>query len=146
MKLTIIPSDKAVYVDGISFLDLNLTQIPENVHALQWLNDAGFIEFNDGSANLIISNLPDWANNSVVAWNEKKYVQDNPPVPTHEELIFSCKSKAKQLLAKSDWAVLPDVGLANQEQFIFYRLNLRNLVKNPVINPVFETEPNPVWA
>lgn len=59
--------------------------------------------------------------------------------------INACKEKAKQLLAKSDWSVLPDVGLANQDAFVFYRLNLRNLVKNPVANPVWEAEPTPIW-
>jgi hypothetical protein len=54
--------------------------------------------------------------------------------------------QAKQLLAKTDWAVLPDVGLANQDAFVFYRLNLRNLVRNPVTDPVFESEPTPIWS
>lgn len=57
----------------------------------------------------------------------------------------ACKAQAKALLAASDWSVLPDVGLANQDAFVFYRLNLRNLVKDPVANPVFEAEPTPVW-
>jgi hypothetical protein len=57
-----------------------------------------------------------------------------------------CKEKAKALIAKTDWAVLPDVGLANQDAFVFYRLNLRNLIKNPVADPVFETEPTPIWS
>jgi hypothetical protein len=58
----------------------------------------------------------------------------------------ACSMQAKQLLAKTDWAVLPDVGLANQDAFVFYRLNLRNLVRNPVTDPVFESEPTPIWS
>lgn len=58
----------------------------------------------------------------------------------------ACKAQAKSLLAASDWSVLPDVGLANQDAFVFYRLNLRNLVKDPVVDPVFEAEPTPVWS
>ena len=57
----------------------------------------------------------------------------------------ACKDKAKALLAASDWAVLPDVGLSNQDAFVFYRLNLRNLVKDPVGDPVWESEPIPAW-
>lgn len=57
----------------------------------------------------------------------------------------ACKAQAKALLTASDWSVLPDVGLVNQDAFVFYRLNLRNLVKDPVANPVFEAEPTPVW-
>lgn len=58
----------------------------------------------------------------------------------------ACKAQAKALLSASDWSVLPDVGLANQDAFVFYRLNLRNLVKSPVADPVWEAEPTPVWS
>lgn len=58
----------------------------------------------------------------------------------------ACKEKAKALLAQTDWAVLPDVGLANQDVFVFYRLNLRNLVKNPVVDAVFEDVPTAIWS
>ena len=57
-----------------------------------------------------------------------------------------CVAKAKELLAKTDWTMVSDVGLANQDAFVFYRLNLRNLVKSPVTNPVWESEPQAVWA
>lgn len=58
----------------------------------------------------------------------------------------NCKAKAKALLSQTDWAVLPDVGLANQDAFVFYRLNLRNLVINPVADAVFEAMPEPQWS
>lgn len=58
----------------------------------------------------------------------------------------ACKSQAKTLLAQTDWAVLPDVGLANQDAFVFYRLNLRNLVINPVADAVFEAIPEAIWS
>jgi len=58
----------------------------------------------------------------------------------------ACKAKAKALLSASDWAVLPDVGLVNQDAFVFYRLNLRNLVINPVADAVFEAMPEPIWS
>lgn len=58
----------------------------------------------------------------------------------------ACKAQAKSLLSASDWAVLPDVGLANQDAFVFYRLNLRNLVINPIADAVFEAMPEPIWS
>jgi len=58
----------------------------------------------------------------------------------------ACKAQAKALLAQSDWSQMPDVSLANKEAFAFYRLNLRNLVLNPVADPVWEAEPTPVWS
>jgi len=75
MKLTIINEDNAVYVDGICrIVDLLKCGIPSNVHALQWKETAGWIEFkdaDDGSKpiNQIIDVLPQWANDSVKAFN-----------------------------------------------------------------------------
>lgn len=73
MKLTIIPSDKAVYKDGLSYLDLDLStaNIPSDVHALQWDNNAGWIEYkNHVKPNETISALPQWANDAVTVWQQ----------------------------------------------------------------------------
>jgi hypothetical protein len=56
-----------------------------------------------------------------------------------------CKAKAKQLLSQTDWAVLPDVGLANSADFVAYRGILRGLVINPVVDAVFPVAPTPIW-
>lgn len=58
-----------------------------------------------------------------------------------------CKDKAKQLLSESDWSTLPDVQtqLLNYQDFVNYRSQLRNLVINPVENPVFPSEPEARW-
>ena len=77
MKLTIIPSDKVVYVDDWWFNNLDLSFIPENVHALQWKNDLGWIEFVENNdyikpQNEIIHELPEWANTAVSRWNTAK--------------------------------------------------------------------------
>ena len=58
----------------------------------------------------------------------------------------ACKAEAKTRIAASDWAVLPDVGLANKSDFEDYRATLRDLIINPVANPVWPTEPQPVWS
>lgn len=84
---------------------------------------------------------------------------DSSPKPTKEELdskwqetksIYNkeqCKDKAKQLLSLSDWSTLPDVQiqLSNYQDFVNYRSQLRNLVINPVENPVFPSEPEARW-
>lgn len=57
-----------------------------------------------------------------------------------------CKIKAKQLIAATDWSVLPDVGLQNKSEFEAYRAQLRALIVTPVANPVWPTEPSPVWS
>jgi len=75
-NITIIAEDNAVYVDGQVLANLNLTgcNIPENIHALQWKTNLGWIEFKDNPdftkpANQVINVLPDWANNCVNAFN-----------------------------------------------------------------------------
>lgn len=57
----------------------------------------------------------------------------------------ACKATAKELIAASDWAALPDVGLANVSDFKSYRAILRQYILNPVDNPVWPTEPAAVW-
>lgn len=143
MKLTIIPSDKAVYVDGVSFINLDLSscEIPSNVRALQWKDDKGEIEFYDSIANQEITVLPDWANNCVQAWN----VAQIPVPPTDEELILQNKFKAESLLISSDWSVLPDVPLTNKMEWETYRAALRSIVLNPTLNPVWPTKPDSIW-
>lgn len=56
------------------------------------------------------------------------------------------KDEAKKRIAATDWSVLPDVGLDNQDAFVAYRSILRNLIKNPVANPSWPTEPDPIWS
>ena len=58
----------------------------------------------------------------------------------------NCKDQAKQLIANSDWSVLPDVNITNKVEFELYRTQLRNLIINPVEDPIFPTEPNPIWS
>lgn len=76
MKLTVIPADKTVYEDGVSYSDLSLATIPSNIHALQFDTTAntGWIEFIDNAdgtksaPNEIITALPSWGNDAMTAW------------------------------------------------------------------------------
>jgi hypothetical protein len=82
----------------------------------------------------------------------------NTPKPTQAELDAlaiptedaqakeNCSSTAKSLLAASDWSQLPDVGLANSAEYVTYRGILRGYVLQPVVDPVWPTEPTPVWS
>ena len=58
----------------------------------------------------------------------------------------ACKAEAKQRLADTDWSVLPDVVVKNKLEFETYRSQIRALVLNPVADPVWPTEPQPVWS
>jgi hypothetical protein len=58
----------------------------------------------------------------------------------------NCEARAKKLISKCDWSVLPDVNLQNKSDFESYRSKLRELIINPVENPVFPIEPDPIWS
>ena len=91
MKLTIIPVDGSVGENGLFYngLDLSSCAIPANVHALQWQDTAGWIEYNTTIPNETITELPAWANCCMTKWTEA-----NTPVPPAPPL----QNKTKQLL------------------------------------------------
>ena len=71
MKLTIIKDDGAVYKDGKNYLNLNLNSIPSDIHALQWNNDSGHIEYVEGTDHVLnekITELPSWVNDVLTKW------------------------------------------------------------------------------
>lgn len=81
MKLTIIPIDGAVYKDGYSYSGLDLSAAPSNVHALQWKDTKGWIEFvdnDDGTKpqNEVITELPSWVSACVAKWDEAKVSEE----------------------------------------------------------------------
>lgn len=81
MKLTIIPSDGAVYKDSVSYSDLDLSSAPANVHALQWNGTKGWVEFVEDEnfhkpANEIIDALPSWVNGALAKWEEAKAAEE----------------------------------------------------------------------
>lgn len=92
MRLTIIPIDGFVAVDSVSKfspLDLTSCEIPADIHALQWYDNKGWIEFNDDNdpftpkpQNEMITQLPSWANACVNVWTAwtPPVIQEQPAV------------------------------------------------------------------
>jgi hypothetical protein len=72
MKLTIIREDGAVYKDGISYINLDLSSVPNDVHALQFnsTSNTGWIEFTSPIPNEEITALPSWAITAMTKWDE----------------------------------------------------------------------------
>ena len=154
MKLTIIPSDKTVYVNSISIGDLVLStaNIPVDVHALQWDEVAGSIEFIDKNIpNQSISELPAWANACVAIWQTAYDNSQKPYIPTADEN----KGMASALLSQTDWTTIPDVSdptksnpyLTNVNEFLTYRNAVRQYAINPISGTIdWPTVPTSVWA
>jgi hypothetical protein len=83
MRLTIIAEDGAVYVDSVSYSNLDLSFIPSDVHALQWYNTYGELEFKRSfvngqivhPANEMLTELPEWANTAKNVWDAAKLAE-----------------------------------------------------------------------
>jgi hypothetical protein len=80
MRLTIIVEDETVYIDKVSYSNIDMSWIPEidgnKIHALQWLDGEGEIELvNASGANIKIKELGVFQK-AIDLWNEKKIEQD----------------------------------------------------------------------
>ena len=53
MRMTIVPEDKLVNIDGLVFSELDLSFIPTNVHAIQWYGEEGTVEIKDERNRII---------------------------------------------------------------------------------------------
>jgi len=151
MKLTIIPTDGSVGENGVFYngLDLSSCNIPADVHALQWQDTAGWIEYDTTIPNETITELPAWANCCMTKWTEA----NNPPVvpPTAEQN----KKTAVNNLKDTDWTTIPDVSdptksnpyLSNVQDFVTYRNAVRQYAINPVAGDInWPAVPQEVWT
>jgi hypothetical protein len=152
MKLTIIPADGSVGENGKFYnnLDLSSCNIPEDVHALQWQDTAGWIEFKDPVPNQPITELPVWANCCMTKWAEA-----NTPVPPLPPAAQQNKANAVAKLQATDWTTIPDVSdptksnpyLSNVQDFVAYRNTVRQYAINPVAGTInWPTLPQEVWT
>lgn len=156
MRLTIIRPDKAVYVDSVCYSSLDIDFVPLNVHALQWFDVYGWIEYKDTAQNQQITELPSWANECVQKWEEADYEHKNPPPPPPPPPPTAEQNKeiAVNLLSQTDWTALPDVAdplksnpyLANANEFNVYRNEVRQIAINPVAGYIsFPVMPQEDW-
>ena len=153
MKLTIICADGSVGEDGKFYNDLDLAScnIPADVHALQWQDTAGWIEYNSPLVqNQPITELPSWANCCMTKWAEA-----NTPVPPSPPTAEQNKTTAVNKLQATDWTTIPDVGdptksnpyLSNVQDFVTYRNAVRQYAINPVAGTInWPTLPQEVWT
>jgi hypothetical protein len=81
-------------------------------------------------------------------------VEYDPVAVQQEADKLSCADQAKAILTATDWTSIADVGnpdmsnpyLINQAEFISYRSTVRNYAVNPVVDPVFPTQPTEQWS
>lgn len=152
MKLTIIPSDGAVYENSVVYSNLTWEGTPADVHALQFHTDLsyGWIEYIDGvKPNENIFDLPQWALNAEAAWTVA-----NTPKPPEPPTAEENKQTAIGLLAATDWVNQPDVRntavvphLVNGNEFDAYRIDVRQYAVTPVAGEInWPVKPDEVWV
>lgn len=152
MRLTVIKTDGTVVKDNLAYLNLSWQGTPDDVHALQWFDVSGWIEFSDPTLkpNEAITELPDWASNAVAAWD----VANTPVAPTPPTAQEN-KDTASRLLYETDWTTIPDVSdptksnphLTNVDEFLVYRNTVRQYAINPVAGYVtWPAVPQAIWS
>lgn len=98
-----------VIVDGRA-LSVDLSGLPDNLHAVQWDGQAGHVEFNDGTPNEELEGISAWQ--SVIdAWETARQAEDAPsPEPALEQ---AKAAKLAEIAKAHDAALAGLVALSN---------------------------------
>jgi hypothetical protein len=132
MRLTIIPGDKYIAIDDNGILDIqqDLNWIPSNVHALQWYDTWGEVEYNDETPNERIENLGIFEQAITDFNNEKKILQDElDAIEAARDYWEELRVLRNERLSDCDWTQISDVPFTEEQKISWknYRQLLRDL-------------------
>lgn len=144
MHFVIIVEDSVTVKDGTGYeIAMGDIGIPSNVHAVQWFGADGEIEYTDGSANTLITELPAWAVACLDAHDVKEAefqaavaLDDTPPDPADEARFMR-----DRLLVETDWWAMSDRTMTAEQTA--YRQALRDITDQAGFpdNIVWPTKP-----
>jgi hypothetical protein len=154
MRLIIIPSDKLISIDGQGILQIqqDFSWIPSNVHAVQWYETWGEIEYTDGSLNEKIEELGIYEQAVDTFNNEKQRLEDEQKaraeaIEAARDYWAELRSLRDYKLSECDWTQIADSPLAEEQRIAWgtYRQALRDLPANTEDpkNPIWPTAPTP---
>lgn len=131
MRLTVIPYDKLVIKDGEGYNVDNLDYLDSNINAIQWYDDKGEIEYDDGTENLSITDISPY-NQCLTDWDtaKAKYEEQiKEPVYTESDYEVTFRHHRNFLLVSTDWTQLNDSPLtdAKKTEYRTYRQALRDM-------------------
>lgn len=139
MRLIIIPQDKFISVDGQGLLNIeqDLSWIPSNIHAVQWYDTWGEVEYKDETLNLRIEELGIFEqavedlNNEIVRI-EQKQIADAEAAEAARDYWSELRTLRDQRLTESDWTQVFDAPLSEEQKVSWqsYRQALRDLPEN----------------
>lgn len=135
MRLTIIPSDRAIGIDGNFFLKIkqDLSWIPSDVHAVQWDGTKGHVEYIDDRPNLQIEELGIFEQAIIDYENEKKRIEDEAiALELARDYWEELRVLRNERLMLCDWTQSNDSPLneTQKELWRIYREELRDLPDN----------------
>ena len=128
MRLTVVPSDKIIIKDGKEYNVSDLSYIDSNIHAIQWYDDKGEIEYVDGTSNLAITDITPY-NQCVTDWEAAKTKEAEANVYTDEQWQNWFREIRDELLLDSDWTQVSDNKLSDSKktEWQTYRQKLRDM-------------------
>jgi len=135
MRLTIIPADKYIAINNQSIIDIqqDFSWVPSNVHAVQWYNTYGEVEYQDGTPNQKIEELGIYEQ-AITTFNTEKVRLENEKNEIENSIDYwkHFRSKRSYLLSLSDWTQVFDAQLTEEkkESWRLYRQKLRDLPNN----------------
>ena len=100
--LTIIKDDSFVKVDGFGIEPIDCTSLASNIHAIQFDGTNGWVEYNDGTANLDINAISSYSAITDL-WTTAKAVNDQAIA---DAITAGAVEKAKE--ANYDWKRVND--------------------------------------
>ena len=140
MRVTIVPIDKIVNIDGTVISGVDLSFIDPSVHAVQWYGTTGSVEYKDVNLDDIIKlthqeEITDiapfqMAIDAALAKKQKTELEQGQEVViTNEMLSDQAYSQRSFLLFQSDWTQLADNQLTQTEINLWreYRQQLRDI-------------------
>jgi len=84
MRITIIPSDGRVNIDGKSYGGIDLSFIDPNIHAIQWYDTEGEVEIKDSRGRIVenreITSFDEFAS-VIPLWETAKAADQQSPLP-----------------------------------------------------------------
>lgn len=138
MRVTIVPIDNIVTIDGIVIEGVDLSFIDPSIHAVQWYGTSGSVEYKDVTlVNIIKSTHQEeitdiapfqMAIDAALAKKQENELKQQIVI-TNEMLSDQAYSQRSFLLFQSDWTQLPDNQLTQTEINLWreYRQQLRDI-------------------
>jgi predicted metal-dependent hydrolase len=156
MRVTIIPEDKFISIDGKGLLNIqhDFSWIPQNVHAVQWYDTWGEVEYNDGTPNERLEELgifeqavEDYNNEIVRIENQR--IADEEAAEAARDYWEELRVLRNQRLSESDWTQVADAPLTEEQKDAWksYRQALRDLPENITDpKPLVIDKNHPSWT